>query len=73
MPFIPSSASPAAHCWPPAPLLERLCLPPGAVRNVLMARDIVPRAFTCDYSSVAGVLWAAGSAFRGLECLHTPA
>jgi len=58
---------------PPAPLLERLCLPPGAVRNVLMARDIVPRAFTCDYSSVAGVLWAAGSAFRGLECLHTPA
>lgn len=58
---------------PPAPLLERLCLPPGAVRNVVMARDIVPRAFTCDYSLVAGLLWAASGSFRGLECLHTPA
>ena len=57
----------------PLRLLERLCLPPGAVRNVVMARDIVPRAFTCDYSSVASLLGTVRREFRDLECLQTPA
>lgn len=37
-------------------LLSKLCLPADAVVNVIMTRDIVPRAFVCDYTLVAGVL-----------------
>jgi hypothetical protein len=39
-----------------ASLLARLGLPGDAVANVVMTRDIVPRAFMCDYTLVAGVL-----------------
>lgn len=37
-------------------LLSRLGLDADAVVNVIMTRDIVPRAFVCDYTLVAGVL-----------------
>lgn len=37
-------------------LLAKLGLPADAVVNVVMTRDIVPRAFVCDYTLVAGVL-----------------
>lgn len=37
-------------------LLTKLGLPADAVVNVIMTRDIVPRAFVCDYTLVAGVL-----------------
>lgn len=37
-------------------LLSKLELPADAVVNVIMTRDIVPRAFVCDYTLVAGVL-----------------
>ncbi len=34
------------------------------VRNVIMHRDIVPRAFSCDYSSVAEIMKGWGPVFR---------
>lgn len=37
-------------------LLSKLGLAADAVVNVIMTRDIVPRAFVCDYTPVAGVL-----------------
>lgn len=37
-------------------LLGRLGLSPESVVNVVMTRDIVPRAFVCDYTLVADVL-----------------
>lgn len=33
-------------------MLQKLGLPSGAVRNVMMPKDIVPRAFACDYTMV---------------------
>ena len=35
-----------------------------AVRNVIMHRDIVPRAFSCDYSPVSDILRGWGPGFR---------
>ncbi|KAG1664312.1 hypothetical protein FOA52_005710 [Chlamydomonas sp. UWO 241] len=37
-------------------LLERLGIPESKLVNVMMHRDVVPRAFVCDYNSVAGLL-----------------
>jgi hypothetical protein len=37
-------------------LLEQLGLRPEVVRNVIMTRDIVPRAFVCDYTMIAEML-----------------
>lgn len=53
-------------------LLERLGLPQGAIRNVVMHRDIVPRAFACDYSLVADLLMRVGDSFRAHPCLKGP-
>jgi hypothetical protein len=53
-----------------AGLLERLGLGEGAVRNVLMSRDIVPRAFACDYSLVADILRSWGPNWREHNCLN---
>jgi hypothetical protein len=33
-------------------VLSLLGLPDSLIRNVIMSRDIVPRAFACDYSLV---------------------
>ncbi|PNW85580.1 hypothetical protein CHLRE_03g193500v5 [Chlamydomonas reinhardtii] len=51
-------------------LLTRLGLAPHVVRNVVMARDVVPRAFACDYSLVADILKGWGPAFREHCCLN---
>ncbi len=44
-------------------LLERLGLPNGAVRNVVMNNDIIPRAFAWDYQSVANLLARVSEGF----------
>ncbi len=54
---------------PGAGLLARLGLSEGAVRNVLITRDIVPRAFACDYTLVADILKRVSPAFRQHRCL----
>jgi hypothetical protein len=48
----------------PRGLLAALGLHEHSVRNVIMARDIVPRAFACDYSLVADILKSWGPAFK---------
>lgn len=52
-------------------LLSKLGLGLGAVRNVVMHRDIVPRAFACDYTLVADLLARVSSSFRNHTCLHS--
>ena len=52
-------------------LLAIVGLPPGAVRNVLMHKDLVPRAFACDYRLVADLLRRVNEAFREHACLNT--
>lgn len=54
----------------PGGLLERLGMGRGMVRNVIMHKDIVPRAFACDYSSVADLLARVGPAFKEHGCLQ---
>lgn len=44
----------------------------GAIRNVMMHRDLVPRAFACDYTLVADLLARVSDSFRNLESLHGP-
>lgn len=53
-------------------LLERMGLPSGAIRNIIMHRDIVPRAFACDYSLVADLLARVSDGFREHGCLQNP-
>ena len=53
-------------------LLAMVGLPPSAVRNVLMHKDIVPRAFACDYRLVADLLRRVNEAFREHACLSGP-
>lgn len=51
-------------------LLASQGLPPDAIRNVFMTRDIVPRAFSCDYSLVAELLRSWGPHWREHRCLN---
>ena len=51
-------------------LMASLGLPAGTIRNIIMHRDIVPRAFACDYSLVSDLLGRVSASFRNLECLH---
>ncbi|GMH44269.1 hypothetical protein BSKO_12203 [Bryopsis sp. KO-2023] len=53
-------------------ILEKLNLDPECISNVVMHKDIVPRAFACDYSPVAALLRNVGSNFRAHGCLHRP-
>ena len=61
---VPSSAQEG-----PSGILQKLGLPMGTVRNVMMPKDIVPRAFACDYTLVADLLKRVGSSFREHSCL----
>ncbi|MEW5317045.1 MAG: hypothetical protein WDW38_008376 [Sanguina aurantia] len=45
-------------------LFSKLGLHNSIIRNIVMHRDIVPRAFTCDYSLVTDVLKGWGNSFR---------
>ncbi|XP_009412375.2 phospholipase A1 PLIP1, chloroplastic [Musa acuminata AAA Group] len=52
-------------------VLEELGLDEGFVRSVMMHRDIVPRAFSCNYPNhVAHVLKRLNAAFRSHPCLN---
>jgi hypothetical protein len=53
-------------------LLERMGLNGGAVRNVMMHRDLVPRAFACDYALVSDLLARVSDSFKNLESLRDP-
>ena len=53
-------------------ILERFGLNSGAIRQVMMHRDIVPRAFACDYALVADLLSRVSESFKHLESLHRP-
>ncbi|KAJ9506515.1 hypothetical protein QJQ45_019619 [Haematococcus lacustris] len=55
-----------------AGLLAKLGLHMHSVRNVIMARDIVPRAFACDYSRVADILKGWGAGFKSHGGLLRP-
>ena len=50
-------------------ILQALGLEAGSVRNIFMSRDIVPRAFACDYTLVADLLRRVGEGFREHGCL----
>ncbi|PSC69354.1 alpha beta-hydrolase isoform B [Micractinium conductrix] len=52
-------------------VLGLLDLPEGAIRNVLMHKDIVPRAFACDYSLVADLLRRVSDSFKDHACLNS--
>ncbi|KAG1654199.1 hypothetical protein FOA52_009380 [Chlamydomonas sp. UWO 241] len=56
------------HMGGPSRLLSALGLRESAVRNVIMHRDIVPRAFSCDYSLVSEMLKSWGASYKA----HTP-
>jgi len=45
-------------------VLERFGLPEDMVRNVILHRDVVPRAFTCDYTPVADFMRSWGPTYR---------
>lgn len=51
-------------------VLDKLGLPHDAIRNVIMHKDIVPRAFACDYSLLADFLKHIHESFREHHCLH---
>lgn len=52
-------------------LLRKLGLPLSHVQSVTMHRDIVPRAFSCNYPNhVAEFLKAVNGSFRNLPCLN---
>ncbi|RZR73620.1 hypothetical protein BHM03_00026444 [Ensete ventricosum] len=52
-------------------VLEKLGMDEGFVRSVMMHRDIVPRAFSCNYPNhVAHVLKRLNGAFRSHPCLN---
>lgn len=62
----PSSPPSAAAAHPHVgALLPSLGLQPDVIQNVVMHRDIVPRAFVCDYSLVADVLKSWLPSFKG--------
>lgn len=52
-------------------LLRDLRLPRDHVKSITMHRDIVPRAFSCNYPNhVAEFLKAVNGNFRNLSCLN---
>lgn len=52
-------------------LLEKLGLPRSHVQAIMMHRDIVPRAFSCNYPDhVAKLLKAVNGNFRKHPCLN---
>jgi len=53
-------------------LLRKLGLPRSHVQSVTMHRDIVPRAFSCNYPNhVAEILKAVNGKFRHHPCLNS--
>jgi hypothetical protein len=52
---IRSSTACGCNGGSPDQTLEAFGLPESSVLNIMMSRDIVPRAFACDYRMVAGM------------------
>lgn len=67
----PSPAHPRGRDAPHG-VLARVGLKETSVKNIIMHKDIVPRAFACDYSSVADILRRVGDSFRDHRCLRGP-
>ncbi|PNH07557.1 hypothetical protein TSOC_005973, partial [Tetrabaena socialis] len=57
----------------PLGLMATLGFADDQVVNVIMHKDIVPRAFVCDYTAVAGVLQRWWPSFRDLHSLQDEA
>lgn len=52
-------------------LLERMDLPQNHIQSIIMHRDVVPRAFSCDYPDhVAQILKRLNGKFRDHPCLN---
>lgn len=52
-------------------LLERMVLPQNHIQSIIMHRDVVPRAFSCDYPDhVAQILKRLNGKFRDHPCLN---
>jgi len=69
-PSVTSTLSEDAECaGAEAGLLSGLGLGKDHIVNVIMTRDIVPRAFACDYSLVADLLRSWGAGFKDHCCL----
>ncbi|KAJ9527248.1 hypothetical protein QJQ45_025478, partial [Haematococcus lacustris] len=71
-PVCPCCCGAGEHGGDGAGLLAKLGLHMHSVRNVIMARDIVPRAFACDYSLVADILKGWGAGFKSHGGLLRP-
>ncbi|MEW5302259.1 MAG: hypothetical protein WDW36_005061 [Sanguina aurantia] len=65
-------AAPVGRSWAPRGLLAHLGLSEDHVVNVIMHRDIVPRAFVCDYTQMASVLRAWWPTFKTHASLNDP-
>ena len=53
-------------------LLEDLCMCTSQILNVILPRDIVPRAFSCNYPNhVAHILKHVNGTFRHHPCLNS--
>jgi hypothetical protein len=63
------STTGAEACSLGTSLLSRLGLTDDSIRAVMMTRDIVPRAFSCDYSLVAELLRSWGPSWKEHSCL----
>eukprot|EP00882_Tetradesmus_deserticola_P021861 GHRQ01023674.1.p3 GENE.GHRQ01023674.1~~GHRQ01023674.1.p3 ORF type:complete len:102 (-),score=42.52 GHRQ01023674.1:419-724(-) len=61
--------TPAVDLLQGGTLLARLGLKEDIIRCVIATRDIVPRAFSCDYSPVAELLRSWGPSWRDHSCL----
>jgi len=60
-------------CQKPKGLLHSFGLSDDHIINVIMHRDIVPRAFACDYTVVADLLKQWVPSFKDHALLHGPA
>lgn len=62
----------SAPCGRPRGLLAKMGLGDEHILNVIMHRDIVPRAFVCDYTMVEGLLTKWMPSLKSLGGLQGP-
>lgn len=67
--YITHNISPTTTHTQGSSLLSQLGLSDDAIRSTMMTRDIVPRAFSCDYTLVADLLRSWGPSWREHSCL----
>ena len=59
------------ECPPRRGLLESLGLSKEKVVNIIMHKDIVPRAFACNFALVAEWMKTWSESYREHKCLNT--